>query len=233
MLNPVFNHRRCALTEAERGLIQSICTQVSTELRSQLPTLPGVVDVHVATRGRVIPQLGYGARASTPRSLSFVVDPLHPSGSTALIEQSLRPALFHECHHIVRGWVLRGGTRRRRFIDGVIHEGLASAFERDAAAHHAPWCSYPADVRQWVDELLPLPVYVPYAKWMFAHPDGRCWIGYRAGVFIADQAIAASGRSAAELAETSCEEILALADIPLPPIRRWQTIFRHPQRSKA
>lgn len=150
--------------------------------------------------------------------------------ATKLIEQSLRPVLFHECHHVVRGWVLRGGTRRKRFIDGVVHQGLASAFERDAAGHQRPWCSYPEDVRRWVDELLPLPVYVPYAKWMFSHPDGRRWIGHRAGVFIADRAIAASGRSAAELAETPCEEILSLAEIALPPILRWQTIFRRPQR---
>lgn len=232
MLKPVFNRRHCALSNAERDIVETTCARASVELRRLLPALPDVVHVNVATRGRVIPQLGYGARATTERSLAFVVDPQHPSGSKALIEESLRPVLFHECHHIVRGWVMRGGKRRKRFIDGVIHEGLASAFERDAVGHAPPWIHYPDNVRDWVDELLPLPVYVPYAKWMFAHPDGRCWIGYRAGVFIADRAMAASGRSAAELAETSCEDMLALADIPLPPVLRWQTIFKRPQRGQ-
>jgi hypothetical protein len=48
--------------------------------------------------------------------------------------------------------------------------------------------------------------------WMVEHPDGRRWIGYRAGTFIADQAIAASGRTAAQLATMPTDEVLALAD---------------------
>jgi uncharacterized protein YjaZ len=142
------------------------------------------------------------------------------------MQEHLRPALFHECHHLVRGWVLRGGKRRTRFIDGVIHEGLAVAFERDAAGHAFPWASYPDNVRDWVDELLPLPVYVSHTKWMYFHPDGRRWMGYRAGVFIADRAMSSSGLSAAALAQTSSEDILAMADIQLPPVSRWRSIFR-------
>jgi hypothetical protein len=48
---------------------------------------------------------------------------------------------------------------------------------------------------------------------MFQHPDGRRWIGYRAGTYIADRAIAASSRSAAELVQTPTGEILSLAGI--------------------
>jgi hypothetical protein len=172
---------------------------------------------------------GYGARATTMDSVSFALDPDQASGSARLMHERLRPALFHECHHLLRGWVRRGGKRRTRFIDGVIHEGLAVAFERDAAGHASPWASYPGVVRDWVDELLPLPVYVPYAKWMSFHPDGRRWIGYNAGLFIAGRAMAASGLSAAELAQTPCKVILAMADIPLPPVSRWRTIFGRTQ----
>ncbi len=230
MFQVEFRDRNGQLSAADRTMVESICADVAGELRTLLPALADVVHVRVTTRGRVIPQLGIGARAGTTRSLTFTVDPSHGSGSAALIRTHLRPALFHECHHMVRGWVRRGGTRRKRFIDGVVHEGLASAFERDAAGHASPWTRYPDEVRDWVDELLPLPVYVPYGKWMFAHPDGRYWVGYRAGVYIADRAMAASGLSAAELAETPCEEVLALAGIALPPIKRWQTIFRRPGR---
>jgi hypothetical protein len=64
------------------------------------------------------------------------------------------------------------GARRTSFMDGVVSEGLATAFERDAGGRLPPW---------------------------FQHPDGRRRIGYRAGTYIADQAIAASGSSAADL----------------------------------
>lgn len=63
MLSVVFHRRYCALTDADRRLVEAICARTSTELRNLLPALPMVVHVNVFTRGRVIPQLGYGARA--------------------------------------------------------------------------------------------------------------------------------------------------------------------------
>ena len=58
---------------------------------------------------------------------------------------------------------------------------------------------------------LPLSACMQYGQWMFQHPDGRRWIGYRAGTYIADQAIAASKLSAIELAATPTDEILQRA----------------------
>lgn len=46
---------------------------------------------------------------------------------------------------------------------------------------------------------------------MYRHPDGRQWIGYRAGTHIADRAIKASGLSAAQLVNVPTAEILKLA----------------------
>jgi hypothetical protein len=104
---------------------------------------------------------------------------------------------------------------RTRFIDGVICEGLATAFERDFGGWSPPWGEYPAQVSEWVAELLRLPATASYRAWMFQHPDGRRWVGYREGTFIADRAIEASGRSAAKLVGTPALEILQLAKFPL------------------
>jgi hypothetical protein len=208
-----------SLSSDERAVAERICAHVNDELRALLPALPDPVHASIAADHRVIPEMGYGATAMTPNSVSFRIDPDYAGGVARLLQKGLRPALFHECHHLVRGWVVQGGNPRRCFIEGVVCEGLASAFERDAAGSTPPWCSYPDDVRDWVDELLRLPVSAPYAQWMFMHPDGRRWVGYRAGVFIADRAIAASGRTAADLAETGYAEILKLADLPLPTNR--------------
>lgn len=195
---------------------ERIGASMEPELRQLLPTLADPVRVQIGTEGRVIPQLGFGARSVTVDSIQVTLDPDHRDGNVGLLQTHLRPVLFHECHHLVRGWVMHGGMRPLQLIEAVICEGLGSAFERDAAGHSNPWCSYPETVRSWVDELLKLPINAPYVQWMFAHPDGRQWVGYRAGVFIADRAMAASERSAAELAQTPYEEILRLADLPLP-----------------
>jgi uncharacterized protein YjaZ len=97
-------------------------------------------------------------------------------------------------------------------IDAVVSEGMATAFERDAAGWRPPWGEYPAgEVAGWVDELRAVAGFETYATWMFRHPDGRRWIGYRAGTYLTDQAMAASGRSAAELVSTPTDEILSLA----------------------
>jgi uncharacterized protein YjaZ len=97
------------------------------------------------------------------------------------------------------------------FMDGVVAEGLATAFERDAAGRRPPWGRYPLEVERWVEELRALPVTAHYPTWMFQHPDGRRWIGYRAGTYIADRAIIASGRSAADLVATSTADVLNAA----------------------
>ena len=80
----------------------------------------------------------------------------------------------------------------------------------NAAGYNAPWGHYSAnEARAWVEELRGLPADANYQHWMFQHPDGRRWIGYRAGTFIADKAISRSKTSAAELVETPWEDVLA------------------------
>ena len=63
----------------------------------------------------------------------------------------------------------------------------------------------------WADELLDVQVPYNHPELFFQHPDGRRWIGYRAGTYLVDCAMRASGQTAAELAVTPTDEILALA----------------------
>lgn len=167
---------------------------------------------------------GYGATALDRHTIAFTLDEMPAHRQQAIVAEHLRHTLFHECHHLVRGWIRQGGERHPSFIHGVICEGLASAFERDAAGHASPWCSDPDDVDAWVEELLALPAHADYRHWMFHHPGGRRWIGYRAGTYIADRAIERSGRDAAQLAGTPCMRILDLAaraSRKLSPPRLW------------
>jgi uncharacterized protein YjaZ len=106
------------------------------------------------------------------------------------------------------GWAVRTS-----FMEGVVSEGLATVFERDFGGRETPWGEYPEDVEEWVTELLELPVSAPYNQWMFQHPDGRRWIGYRAGTYIVDQAILASGFSAADLALAPTDKVLKMSGV--------------------
>jgi uncharacterized protein YjaZ len=209
-----FAHTKAyVFVEDVRLAVQEVCQATEPELRALLPALPPRVELLVAAGTRVIPETGETGSAVTPRLVVWTVDPTRPEGVESIVRARLRHTLFHEFHHLVRGWVLYGGELPESFMHGVVCEGLATAFERDAAGSDPPWGAYPEDVESWVTELLRLPSSASYNDWMFQHPDGRRWIGYRAGTFIADRAIQSSGLSAAELAQTPTDEILRMAGV--------------------
>lgn len=211
-----------ALSASLRAQINAICAECDIEIRQWLPALEPDIALHCSISQRVIPSLGYGATSLDRHTIAFTLADAPAHAQQTIVAAHLRPTLFHECHHLVRGWVRQGGQRHPSFIHGVICEGLASAFERDAAGHAPPWCCYPPDVDAWVEELLDLPAHADYRHWMFLHPDGRRWIGYRAGTYIADRAIERSGLDAAQLVGEPCTRILRLADLP-PPRHGVQT----------
>jgi hypothetical protein len=215
MILPLFldaDDRRFFSDEA-RVVITEICSGTEPSIRALLPALTPNVELAVQTGTMVIPETGEVGMALRLDRVNWTVDPSRSGGVVATARSQLRYTLFHELHHLVRGWVRFGGFHPNSFMDGVISEGLATAFERDSGGRQPPWGEYSENVQSWVEELLQLPLTASYQHWMFRHPDGRRWIGYRAGTYIADQAIMASGCSAAQLVVTPTEEILKLAGL--------------------
>lgn len=202
--------------ELARNAIQRVCDVTEPEIRALLPELPEVIELAAQTGKNVLPQTGELGAAATPVRVTWVVDPDRPGGIAATAQSQLRCTLFHEFHHLARGWVKSGSTRWPRLIDGVVCEGLATAFERDFGGRNPPWGSYPENVSAWVQELLALPPNAPYHHWMFQHPDGRKWVGYQAGTFIADRASGATGRTSADLVSVPTNDILVMAGVQAP-----------------
>jgi uncharacterized protein YjaZ len=124
-----------------------------------------------------------------------------------IVKANLRGVLFHEWHHLARGWGVETETRSR-LIDAVVAEGLASAFARDATGYEPAYAVYPDDVSEWARDLMNHGSMDDYGHWMYQHADGRRWIGYRVGTWIVDRAIDASGRSAAELTSATADQIV-------------------------
>lgn len=196
-----------------RQAIKGVCASAEADIRVHLGALRENIELACQTGEFVIPETGEVGGAMTPSRVSWTVDPNMPGGVACVARRQLRFTLFHELHHQVRGWVMFGGEPRTSFMEGVVSEGLATVFERDVGGREPPWGQYPNNVEEWVSELLELPMTAPYNQWMFQHPDERRWIGYRAGTYIADRAILASGRSAADLARVPSDEILKMAGI--------------------
>ena len=98
--------------------------------------------------------------------------------------------------------------------------GAPHPFERDHAGARYPFSEYPENVAAWVAELTALPASPDLDPWMFRHPDGRRWIGFRAGTYLVDRAMAATGQSSADLvaAPTACVVELAGVKSAEPPV---------------
>ena len=196
----------------ERATIQREANQASIEVRRLLPELPRplLLQVRGGTEHDVIPETGETAQATPPGTVTWTIDAKRPGGIVALVKTQLRPTLFHEFHHLAR----RARVPQGSLMEEVVSEGLATAFERNAAGVPPPWGQYPKEAPAWVAELSALPKDARRDHWLFRHPDGRRWIGLRAGTFLADEATRKTGKSAAALAQVPTDELLRMSQGP-------------------
>ena len=194
-------------TRGDKRVISGIATSTIAEVRQLLPNTPERIELTVRPGTDVIPEVGQTGDAMPPNGVMWTVDPSRPGGVAAVANGWLRACLFHELHHLAR----YASAAPRSVVEHAVTEGLATAFERDFAGVTPPWGAYPANVAEWAAELAHLPADAPRDHWLFGHPDGRRWIGYKVGTYWVDQARAKSGRSSAELVATPSAEILAFS----------------------
>lgn len=195
-------------SRAERRAIEEIAESTAIEARRALASLPRPLVVRVYAGKDVIPETGETASTVSPATVIWVVNPAHKGGVLAVVHNWLRATLLHEFHHLVRSQTMTSTS----LMDEVITEGMATVFERDVAGISPPWGVYPEEVGEWVNELIALPPGAGSSYWMRArHPDGRRWIGMRAGTYLVDRAMKVSGTSAADIGTASTAEVLNLA----------------------
>ena len=196
-----------AFSGAERRTIERIAEDTVAEVRQLLPAVPDRLVLRVDADDNVSEANFATAAAVVPDRLYWTVDPERGDGVAATAETHLRPMLFHELHHLVRD----AQVARIALMDEVVSEGMAAAFERDYAGARYPFSDYPDGVAAWVTELMALAPSADRERWLFRHPDGRRWIGFRAGTFLVDRATNASGLSSADLVTTATAEVVKLA----------------------
>ncbi len=192
---------------SEKAAVRQTAERAFQEVKRHLPRVPDSIVLLVRAGSDVIDATGEAAFVVPPNHVQWTIDPGRKEGVLGIVSTQLRPTLFHELLHLARATVVTNET----LMDSVIDEGLATVFERDVAGSNVPWGTYPSEVVAWVKELKAQHSSANRSKWLIAHPDGRRWIGLRAGTYLVDQAIAKSGRSVQELAILSTAEVLRLA----------------------
>jgi uncharacterized protein YjaZ len=197
-------------SRAERRAIEEVAERAIPDIRRLLPDLPRTIVLKVRSSKKVIPETGESGTNVLPDIVYWYVDASRSEGIVTIAQTQLRSTLFHELNHLVRA----AAIDRRRFEDRMILEGLGTAFERDyGGGASPPWGRYPPDVSSWAQEVLALPDDAPRDRWLFQHPDGRRWIGFKVGTFLVDCATKSSGRTSAELARVPTDTILAMCPV--------------------
>jgi uncharacterized protein YjaZ len=204
-------------TAEERRTVAELVDATEPGLRAALSGLPGRVNLVVATGTEVIEETGEVGFTSSPTTIQWTIDPRR--GVVDVAVEHLRHMLFHEAHHAAR-LVRFPSLYAEDWYAGSVLEGLATAFERSEGGFDPPWGQYPpGEIEDWAEELLRQPIDHTFGQWKFLHPDGRRWIAYRVGTWIVDQAVAATGRSAADMVWDPVEDIVRAAGLSYTPVR--------------
>lgn len=201
------------LPDTLRQRITQIAERATRDVAVLLPGTPSAWTLEIGTGPMVIPETGEVGFARAPTRITWTVNPAAPGGISAIVEARLRKVLFHELHHVARGWTREGGAPVTSIMDAVVAEGMATVFAREHAGDVAPWGVPPAEVADWARELAELPPSAlgAYGQWMFQHPDGRRWIGYRTGTWLVDEAERRGCGSSVTLVRVATSKVVACA----------------------
>ncbi|NOU51484.1 DUF2268 domain-containing protein [Pseudoalteromonas sp. JBTF-M23] len=202
-----------ALTQQQKKTLTSTVFSITKHSKALLPQFPQQVTVNIALVDKDLDKVGgVSGIAQTPTSINLDIAKMYTKGINEAIAKGVKNTLYHEYHHLARGWTIE----ENRFGPGIAiaaaNEGLATVFAEQYSGIQDSWLHYPNSVSEWVREIINLPDNAPYDIWMMGkHPDGRENIGYKAGTYIVHQAIKNSGLSVLELSKLSPFEILDLS----------------------
>ncbi len=213
-LDILFEDGQFQFTLEDKQLIESIVVESEKSVRALLPGLTENIRVIVTIIDRQLDVAGGvsgRAETHTPGEVIIEISNVFPGGVKEAVKTSLASTVFHELHHIYRGWAIRDNKFGRGISIAMVNEGLAVAFSEIYTGNIVDANSYPDDADDWVKEIILLPLDADYAQWVMGeHPDGRTSIAYRAGNYLIHEVMAKTEKDILELSELSPDEILKL-----------------------
>jgi|GEM_PF-2052565 len=203
------------LTDQDKSLITRLIADATGNIRTLLDDLPTNIRVELALVDRNLDKVGgVTGHADNPNLVVIEISTRYPGGVAKAIQDGLVPTIYHEFHHLARGWTLKGNKFGPGIPIAAVNEGLAIVFADQYSGNANSWTRYPESVSGWLDEVLNLPTNASYEMWMMGqHPDGRENIGYRLGKYITHQAMAKTGLDIIELSQLSPYEILDIGGL--------------------
>jgi hypothetical protein len=211
----VFQEDSLKFTESQKVLILEVISNSEEEVRKLLPKLPDSIKVIVEAVDWDLDIVnGVTGRTETNNPPLVLVQISHhyKGGVIDSAYQGIKATLFHEFHHLSRGWAIQDNKFSYGIPNAMVNEGLAVAFTEIYTGSINEVESYTDEADNWVKEILALPLDASYSDWVMGeHPDGRTYIGYRTGNYLIHKTIGRSKLNILELSDLSPEEIIKLA----------------------
>ena len=211
----VFQEDSLKFTEPQKVFIREVISNLEEEVRGLLPKLPDSIKVIVeAVDWDLDIVRGVTGRTETnsPPLVLIQISHNYKGGVIDSVYQGIKSTIFHEFHHLFRGWAIQDNKFSYGIPNAMVNEGLAVAFTEIYTGNINEVNAYTDEADNWVKEILALPLDASYADWVMGeHPDGRTYIGYRTGNFLVRKAMIKSGKTILELGELMPNEIIKLA----------------------
>lgn len=211
----VFQEDSLKFTESQKVFIREVISNSEEEVRNLLPNLPDSIKVIVENVDWNLDAVnGVTGRTETnhPPLVLVQVSNNYQGGIIDSLYQGIKSTIFHEFHHLSRGWAIQDNKFSYGIPNAMVNEGLAVAFTEIYTGNINEVNAYTDKAHDWVKEILALSLNASYSDWVMGeHPDGRTYIGYRTGNFLARQAMKNSGKNILELSRLMPNEIIKLA----------------------
>lgn len=211
----VFKEDSLKFTEPQKVFISEVIRNSEDEVRDLLLKLPDSIKVIVEAVDwdlDIVSGVTGRTETNSPPLVLIQISHNYKGGVIDSVYQGIKSTIFHELHHLSRGWAIQDNKFSYGIPNAMVNEGLAVAFTEIYTGNINEVNAYTDEADKWVKEILALPLDASYSDWVMGeHPDGRTYIGYRTGNFLVRKAMIKSRKSILELSELMPNEIIKLA----------------------
>ncbi|MCX2719191.1 DUF2268 domain-containing putative Zn-dependent protease [Lentiprolixibacter aurantiacus] len=211
----VFQEDSTGFTKSQKDFIRDLINTSEKEVRSLLPDLPDSIKVIVENVDWDLDIVGGVTGRTETNSPPLVIVQIsgqYREGIMDSIHSGLKATIFHEFHHLSRGWAIQDNKFSYGIPNAMVNEGLAVVFTELYTGNVQQVNSYTDEADNWVKEIISLPKDASYSDWVMGeHPDGRTYIGYRSGNYMVRKAMNRSGKNILELSALMPDDIIKLA----------------------
>lgn len=211
----VFQEDSLKFTEPQKDFVREVIRNSEKEVRNLLPKLPDSIKIIVENVDWDLDIVGGvtgRTETNSPPLVLIQISNNYRGGVIDSVNLGIKSTIFHEFHHLSRGWAIQDNKFGPGIPNAMVNEGLAVAFTEIYTGRVNKVNAYTDEADNWVREILALPLDASYDYWVMGeHPDGRTYIGYRTGNFLIRKLMTNSGKSILELSSLMPNEIIDLA----------------------